>query len=269
MPCVSALARAPRRALHTAPVRRTLWSFMDAGVYGYASRLSEPEPPALRRVRLAALAEAPAEAQKMVSPLQGAFMASLVRAQRPRAVLELGCYIGYSALWLAHGLGHEGRAAGARLWTCERDPAAAQRAQENISSAGLSGSVTVLAQSADSVLEGWDPAAKLDLVFIDANKSAYQRHYDLILDRDILHDHGQIIVDNVLFHGKVHTQDQPSGPTAALDSPARPASAAGTRQSRIAAKLYEFNQHVASDPRTSQVILPVFDGLMLIQKLQA
>ncbi|KAJ2771372.1 hypothetical protein IWQ56_001811 [Coemansia nantahalensis] len=253
MRALSALARVRRRALHTAAAPRTLWSFLDgaAGVYGYAAAHSEAEPPALQRIRRAALAEAPAEAQKMISPLQGAFMASLVRAQRPSAVLELGCYVGYSALWLAHGLD---RAAGARLWTCERDPETAQKAQHNIASAGLAGAVTVLAQPAASVLESWDPATKLDLIFIDANKSAYQQYYDLAMDLGILHDRGQIVVDNVLFHGKVHTAQPPAG-------------AAG-KQSRIAAKLRAFNEHVASDPRTSQVILPVFDGLMVIQKVR-
>ncbi|KAJ2711446.1 hypothetical protein H4R19_003244 [Coemansia spiralis] len=246
-----ALTRVPRRALHMAPALRAAQSVLgaDPDVYSYAAQHSEAEPPALQRIRLAAQAEDPAEAQKMISPHQGAFMASLVRAQRPRAVLELGCYVGYSALWLAHGLD---RASGARLWTCERDSRAAEKAQANIASAGFADTISVLAQPAASVLESWDPATKLDLIFIDANKSAYQQYYDLVMDRGILHDDGQIIVDNVLFRGKVHTAQQPAGTS--------------DRQFRLAAKIRAFNEHVASDLRTSQVILPVFDGLLLIQK---
>ncbi|KAJ2778454.1 hypothetical protein H4R18_004581 [Coemansia javaensis] len=251
-------ARPHARALHAGRAPRALAPLLGPGsaaaaAAAYAARHSQPEPPELRRVRLAALAADPAGAQKMVSPLQGAFMAALVRAARPAAVLELGCYVGYSALWLAHGLC---RGAAPRLWTCERDPDAAQAARSNIARAGLQDTVTVLAQPAAAVLEAWDPAAKLDLVFIDANKAAYRRYYDLVLDRDLLHPRGQIIVDNVLFRGEVLREDH-----------AAPPAAAGA--SRIARKLHEFNQHVASDPRTTQVVLPVFDGLMLIQRADA
>ncbi|KAJ2830694.1 hypothetical protein IWW50_000096 [Coemansia erecta] len=197
------------------------------------------------------------EAQKMISPLQGAFMSNLVRAQRPKNVLELGCYIGYSALWLAHGL-HSGvrnsSNGDARLWTCERDRDVAQMAKANIEMAGYKKSVTVLAQPAESVLLEWDSKDKLDLVFIDANKSAYKKYYDLVLERDLLSARGQIVVDNVLFHGKVHTENH-----AGVKPP--------LKKSRIAAKIHDFNQHVANDPRTFQIILPIFDGLMIVSRV--
>ncbi|KAJ1951945.1 hypothetical protein GGI12_006367 [Dipsacomyces acuminosporus] len=187
----------------------------------------------------------------MIAPLQGAFMAYMASSQKARRVLELGCYIGYSALWLAHGLRKQKDPA--HLWTCEKDTNVAELAKANIQFAGFEDTVTVISQPAAKVLEGWDPQRKLDLVFIDANKSGYRTYYDMILDRELLSDHGQIVVDNVLFHGQVH----------GLSHAAKDAMAG---KSKIAQRMAEFNSHVADDPRTSQVLLPVFDGMLLIQR---
>ncbi|KAJ2470604.1 hypothetical protein GGI02_002821 [Coemansia sp. RSA 2322] len=192
----------------------------------------------------------------MISPLQGAFMRHLVRSQRPQTVLELGCYVGYSALWLAHGLQSLPGLSPPKLWTCERDSGIANLAKDNIKAAGLADTVHVLNASAKHVLEEWDSQQKLDLVFVDANKSACQLYYDLIMDRDLLSDHGQIIVDNVLFHGQVHPLIGDSG-----------VSSAGPG-SNIAHKMHRFNEHVAIDQRTDQVLLPMFDGLLLIQRVK-
>ncbi|KAJ2595859.1 hypothetical protein H4R99_005165, partial [Coemansia sp. RSA 1722] len=199
-----------KRHLHTSTSRATLWSFLDtpepASVYSYAHQNSLAEPTPIQEIRLAAVAKDPAEAQKMISPLQGAFLAHLVHMQRPQRILELGCYKGYSACWLAHALRsvHTEPVQQPCLWTCERDPSIAETATLNIAQAGYADIATVLPQPAQLVLECWDPDKKLDLVFIDANKSAYKLYYDLILDRDLLSDNGQILVDNVLLHGRVH-----------------------------------------------------------------
>ncbi|KAJ2910315.1 hypothetical protein GGI21_000992, partial [Coemansia aciculifera] len=131
------------------------------------------------------------------------------------------------------------------------DPEIAHIAEQNVGLAGLADTVSVVNKSADDVLSEWDPSHKVDLVFIDANKSACKRYYELILSRDLLGDSGQIIVDNVLFHGKVHKQVNSSSNDSAKG---------------IAAKMHRFNEFVASDPRTTQVLLPMFDGLLLIQK---
>ncbi|KAI9502747.1 S-adenosyl-L-methionine-dependent methyltransferase [Coemansia spiralis] len=193
----------------------------------------------------------------MISPLQGIFMSHLVRMQRPHLVLELGCYIGYSALWIAHALRAQ-QDPSCHIWSCERDHQAAKIAKTNIATAGYANSVTLLAQSADDVLLHWDPEKKLDMIFIDANKSAYKRYYDIILNRDLLTNNGQIIVDNVLFHGRVHSlHSSPSSSVKTNTSIKNP----------ISAKLHDFNAHVAADNRTTQTLLPLFDGLLLIQKI--
>ncbi|KAJ1944076.1 hypothetical protein GGF37_002361, partial [Kickxella alabastrina] len=188
----------------------TLWSFLDTpspSAYNYAQNVSEQEPLAMKKVRQAAIAQDPTEAQKMISPLQGVFLSHLVRSQGARHILELGCYKGYSALWLAHGLRSQTKG-NPQLWTCERDLDVTAIAKQNIIDSGYADIVQVLSQPADEVLQGWNAEQKLDMVFIDANKAAYKKYYNLILERDLLKENGQIIVDNVLFHGQVHGLDQ-------------------------------------------------------------
>ncbi|KAI8318205.1 S-adenosyl-L-methionine-dependent methyltransferase [Martensiomyces pterosporus] len=256
------------RSFGTSIKHKTLRSFLDSdktaastppSAYQYSAQLTEPEPIEFKRVREEAIARNPREAQKMISPLQGAFMSHMVSSQQAITALELGCYIGYSALWLARGLCKQGEAA--HLWTCERDTHVAEIARANVGSAGYADLISVIGQPASRVLEDWDMQRKLDLVFIDANKSGYQQYYDLILDRELLSDRGQIIVDNVLFHGQVHAL-----PTLDTKEAASSDDKPSNRRSRIAQTLANFNIHVAGDPRTSQVLLPVFDGLLLIQR---
>ncbi|KAJ1800988.1 hypothetical protein LPJ59_000644 [Coemansia sp. RSA 2399] len=242
------------RSLSTGAVREAQKSFLDTpypSVYEYSTKNSEQEPHVLRDIRESTMRRDPANASKMVSPLQGAFMAHLVRIQKPRRILELGCFTGYSAVWLAHGLRschHQpGDSPQPHLWTCENERHIAAIAAENVIKSGFSDSVTVLDRTADHVLTHWDPAKKLDLVFIDANKSAYSRYYDLVLKRDLLSENGQLIIDNVLLNGNVHARFKSPKPS-------------------ILTKLRNFNPYVSEDPETNSVILPVFDGLMFVTK---
>jgi caffeoyl-CoA O-methyltransferase len=82
-----------------------------------------------------------------------------------------------------------------------------------------------------------------DLVFIDADKTNYINYYNLVLPK--LNNNGLIIADNVLFHGEV-VQDEIKG--------------------KNAKAIHAFNEYVAQDERTEQIILSVRDGLMMIKK---
>ncbi|KAJ2558787.1 hypothetical protein EV175_000636 [Coemansia sp. RSA 1933] len=145
----------------------------------------------------------------MISPLQGAFLAHLVRTYKPRRILELGCFTGYSAAWLAHGiLTYHSSNSGEPLphvWTCEKDLASSTIANENLIKAGYSDNVTIIKRYAAKVLAEWNPDEKLDLIFIDADKASIPDYYETILERDLLSKNGQIIIDNALLHGKIHS----------------------------------------------------------------
>ncbi|ORX65418.1 S-adenosyl-L-methionine-dependent methyltransferase [Linderina pennispora] len=247
------------RALHSSCTRHTLHPFLETASSGsvahaitYSQQISEQEPEPFRLVREQAISFDAHEARKMISPLQGSFMAQMVRAARAENVLELGCYLGYSALWLAHGLGNDK----GHVWTCERDMRVADHAAKHVAQAGLLQRISVVPEPADKVLRDWDLADRrlLDFIFIDANKSGYRGYYDLIMDRGLLSQGGLIVVDNVLFHGQV--------PQVALGKQM----ADEGKGLRIAKKLLDFNQHVAQDSRTVQTLLPVFDGLLLVRR---
>jgi predicted O-methyltransferase YrrM len=104
----------------------------------------------------------------MVGPKRGARLAELVRARKPRLVVECGTGIGYSGLWIAREL----KALGAgKLLTIEIDPARAREARENFKAAGLDGVVEV--RTGDSVLLAPEITEPIDFVFLDCNYANY------------------------------------------------------------------------------------------------
>lgn len=166
----------------------------------------------------------------------GRLLETLVHVMQPRTVLEIGTFSGGSALWMAGAL-----PAGARLVTCELDPAHAAFARRHITAAGLDDRVEVVvgpALEAVAALPG-----PFDLVFIDADKTGYAAYYEAVLGK--LSPRGLIAADNTLRDGEV---------LAPRDDDA------GTRA--IAA----FNDQLAADPRVVATLLTVRDGVTLIRR---
>ncbi|KAG7377585.1 hypothetical protein PHYPSEUDO_011421 [Phytophthora pseudosyringae] len=91
-----------------------------------------------------------------------------------------------------------------------------------------------------------------DFIFVDANKRKYRAYYDFILQHQLLHPSGLLVFDNTLFRGRV----------------AAYAGGAASNKERIARGLAEFNSYVAQDTRTSQVVVPLWDGLTLVRLKQ-
>ena len=176
--------------------------------------------------------------QMLTGAVEGRLLEMLVFLARPRLVLEIGTYSGYSALSMARALPD-----GARIVTCELDPERARFAERHIASAGMSDRVEVRRGPAlESVhaLEG-----PFDLVFIDADKTGYLDYYEAALPK--LSPRGLIVVDNVLWSGRV----------------AAPESADDTDATRA---LRAFNDHVAADERVVTVMLTVRDGVTLVRR---
>ncbi len=133
-----------------------------------------------------------------VSPLQGRFLGLVARAVGARRILEVGTLGGYSAIWLARGLGD-----GGRLVTAELQPHHAEVARANLERAGLADRVEVRVGPAAQTLralarEGAEP---FDLVFIDADKSGYAEYFALVLD--LVRVGAVIVADNVVRDGEV------------------------------------------------------------------
>jgi caffeoyl-CoA O-methyltransferase len=175
--------------------------------------------------------------QMLTGDIEGRFLEFLVFLARPRLVLEIGTYSGYSSLSMAGALD-----AGARIVTCELLDEHADVAERHIAGAGLSDRIEVRRGPALDTIATL--AGPFDLVFVDADKEGYLAYYEAVLPK--LSERGLIVVDNVLWSGRV------------VGAPA-PEDAASTTALRA------FNDHVAGDERVVSVLLTVRDGIMLVR----
>ncbi|KAF9960922.1 hypothetical protein BGZ72_005422 [Mortierella alpina] len=261
-------------------------------LFRYSEQHSTPLPEKFATLHASSVEHYPGTADKTISAMQGNLLKLLMRMTRPQRVLELGCFMGFSAMAMADGMPE-----GSVLYTCELDSRAAQLTRDLIEREGYNDKgVRENRQVAKiELLEGQALASletlakgnlKFDAVFIDADKGNYINYFNYIMDNDLLSDHGYILADNTLFSGQVlqsPSQIDPSKNQASLPSPpsspplsprSESSSASDAKKQKVA--LYQkyanhidaFNRHVANDPRVDVVLLPVFDGLSVIMKKQ-
>ena len=176
------------------------------------------------------------ESHMISGPVQGKFLEFISFLLRPKYILEIGTFTGFSAVCLAKGL-----QSGGELHTIELREEDANTAWKNILSAGMDDKIHLHKGDARQIIETLN--YKWDLVFIDADKTSYITYYEAALER--LSDQGFILADNVLFHGQVLKEK--------IDG-------------KSAKAIAQFNRHVLNDERTEQVFLTVRDGLLIIKK---
>lgn len=180
---------------------------------------------------------------KVVSPrmlsghLQGRFLSLLSKLQRPGLIVEIGTYTGYSALCLAEGLAENGR-----LISIDVNEETSAFARSFIQKTAYASQIELVLGDAKTYIPTIQQS--IDLVFIDADKKNYLNYFHLVIDK--LKPGGLIIADNVLWSGKITI------PESAMD--------------RETLALHEFNKFVQQDARVENILLPVRDGLMVIQK---
>jgi len=192
----------------------------------YALAHSTPPPEALRR--LGEETEATQETPEMsVGALEGAFLRFVVALKRPRRVLEIGVFTGWSSIEMARALPPGGRIVA--LDVNEETTAVARRYAEE---AGVADRIEYLLGPALETLDGLE--GPFDLVFLDALKDEYLAYYEAVLPK--LADGGTILADNTLF---------------GLD-PEHP--------------LAEFNRQILADPRVECVLLPIREGVTMIRR---
>lgn len=177
--------------------------------------------------------------------LQGSLLKTFVQMLRPRLVLEVGTFTGYSALSMAAGFDDDD----ARLHTVEINDELEPLIREYLARSPRGGQVVLhicgLAQALDEI-DAETGGAMFDLVFIDADKREYLDYYEAVLPR--VRPGGFILADNVLWDGHV------------VDPVVRPSD----RHTRA---VKEFNDFVAADCRVEKFILPIRDGMSVIRKL--
>lgn len=209
---------------------------MTQDLEDYIEAHIDPEPEELRRIDRATNIRL-LNGRMCSGHIQGRLLKMLVRMIRPRRVLELGTFSGYSALCMAEAL-----EPGATLHTVEVDDELEDFIRANLASAPAGERITLHIGDAMETMRGWDDGA-FDLIFIDADKRAYADYYGEALR--LLQPGGFIIADNTLWDGHV---------------------VEGCRHSSQTEGIIRFNDLVASDPRVEKAIVPLRDGLTLIRK---
>lgn len=171
--------------------------------------------------------------------LQGIVLSMLSHMIKPKRVLEIGTYTGYSAICLAEGMAENGF-----IHTIDINEELADVVKSYLDEARLEEKSKYHIGNALEIVPTLDE--KWDLVFIDADKDNYSNYYDLVIDS--VNKGGFIIADNVLWSGKVieKFRDKLDKDTEAL---------------------MEFNDKVHQDSRVENVLFPIRDGLMILRKL--
>lgn len=166
----------------------------------------------------------------------GKFLEFMTKFTKSKTILELGCSVGYSALFLAKAVKEKD----GHIFTTEILDKKIELAKKNFSESGLSDFITLLEKDIVDVLKNWNKNKKIDLVFMDADKENYSLYLDYLIP--LLSENGLIIVDNA---GKVRMA---SGEL--IDSE----------------HIKKFRSRVKNDKNLNSVFLDVDNGLLLISK---
>lgn len=211
--------------------------FLDPKLEDYLSSHHDAEPPLLaelnRETHLKVL-----QPRMLSGPLQGRYLAMLSKMIRPKFILEIGTYTGYSALCLAEGLYK-----GGELHTLEINDELETFCKSYFSRSAYKDQIHLHIGDALRTLESLQ--RDWDLVFIDADKPCYLDYYKMLIPK--LKSGAIVLADNVLWSGKVLEAPDPQD------------------ESTIA--LLEFNKFVQEDERVENLLLPLRDGLMCIRVL--
>ncbi|MAO32718.1 MAG: methyltransferase [Crocinitomicaceae bacterium] len=211
--------------------------FIDEKLENYSLVHTEEEPEILKKLNRETCLKV--MRPRMISGhLQGRFLSMLSHMICPKRVLEIGTYTGYSALCIA-----EGMPADSELITIDINEELTPMVEKYSQLYGMQDIVKMIVGDASQII----PSLKgsFDLVFIDADKENYTLYVKQCLD--LVHKGGYIVIDNVLWSGKVIAEKSHMDiETKAID---------------------QVNKFVATCPHLQQILLPVRDGLMICRKI--
>lgn len=169
--------------------------------------------------------------------LQGRLLKMLVKMIRPKNILEIGTFAGYSAICLAEGLEE-----GGKVYTFEINDEQEDFTRPWIESSAMADRIEFII--GDAIEQAPRLGVEFDMAFIDGDKRTYIESYEMVMQ--VLRQGGFILADNTLWDE--HVVD----PQYAKDAQTR--------------GILQFNDHVAADDRVEKVIMPLRDGLTLIRK---
>lgn len=211
--------------------------FLPEAIQQYVEKHSQEEPPLLQQ--LDRETHAKVMMPRMLSGhLQGRVLSMLCHMIKPKNILEIGTYTGYSAICMAEGLAAQGK-----ITTLDINEELETMVRGYFDKAGISHQVDYRIGNAMEIIPNL--SGPFDLVFIDADKINYSNYFDLVIDK--VEVGGYIIADNVLWSGKVvDTEKKIDKDTQAL---------------------LDFNQKIQASDQVQNVLFPIRDGLMIMRKL--
>ncbi|MBV7269823.1 O-methyltransferase [Winogradskyella luteola] len=170
-------------------------------------------------------------------PYQGRVLSMISKLIKPKAILELGTFTGYSTICLAEGLAENGQ-----LYTIDVNEELVDFQRRYFDKSGFGHQIIQHTGNALDIIPTINET--FDLVFIDADKPNYSNYFHLVIDK--LKSGGIILSDNVLWHGKViEPLDEKDKSTKAV---------------------LEYNTLLKNDNRVETVVLPIRDGLTISRK---
>jgi len=209
--------------------------FLPEAISQYAEHFTSPETPLLQELNRETYAKV-LMPRMLSGHIQGQWLSFVSKMKRPKTILEIGTFTGYSAICLAQGL-QEGGA----LHTIDINEELETMVRGYFKKAGLENTIRYHIGNALEIIP--TIPGNFDLVFIDADKINYSKYYDLVFDR--VNKGGFIMADNVLWSGKVLDKVKDKE-TKAID---------------------EYNEKINKDPRVENLLLPVRDGIMIAHKI--
>ena len=203
----------------------------------YVETMSSPEEALLRELERESYLRV-INPRMISGHIQGKFMEMLVRMLRPRRILEIGTFTGYSALCMAAGLDD-----GGIIDTCEIDDELEEMIRNFFDRSQHGGKIRLHIGSALEIAPTL--GERYDLVFMDGDKREYTAYYNMLMDSGLVGSGSFILADNILWYGKV------------VEPVAK-----GDKQTQA---IVDFNRMIREDERVENVIIPIRDGINLIR----
>lgn len=208
---------------------------LEEGLAAYAEAYTTPETDELKSLNRETHAKV-LMPQMLSGHVQGTLLRTFSFMIRPKAILEVGTYTGYSAINMAMGLQE-----GDKLHTIDINEELEDMIRRYINQSGVGDKIQLHIGNALDIIPRLNET--FDLVFIDADKVNYAKYYDLVFDK--VSTGGFIIADNVLWSGKV------------LDD----------KKDKDTQAIHDYNEKIHADERVENILLPVRDGLMVARKI--
>ena len=210
--------------------------FINKDILDYVKLNSQQEPTLLKELNKETHLKIP-NPRMLCSSYQGRILSIISKIIKPKKVLEIGTYTGYSTLCIAEGLDKNGI-----IYTIDINEELQEIQNKYFDKSGFGNQIHQYIGNAIEFIPKINEC--FDFVYLDADKENYNEYFDLIIDKIV--SGGVLISDNVLWSGKVlNTKNQ----------------------DLITQKLIEFNQLVKKDKRLDTIILPIRDGLSISRKI--